>query len=317
MCRGTRLVPENRSSMTTTHAPPTAARRQKGRWIPYVLVAPFLLALAVFILGPLLISLINSLFVERLIGGVTFVGLENYARALTDANFWEGFGRLLLYGVIFTPLTIGLSLLIAVVVDSGAVRGSGFYRALYFIPYAIPGVVATLMWGFLYGPTISPFTDMAEAVGLEGLNLLSPQFVLFAIGNIGIWAFVGYNVMIFYAALRAIPEEIYEAAILDGAGRWRIGFSIKLPMIKPVITMVVIFSIIGTVQLLTEPLVLQPLQPRSIEDNFTPNMYAYSLAAGGQQLNYVAAISFFMGLVVVALSVVYSKFMNRPEKGAS
>jgi len=295
--------------MAHTAALPRRARR--GEWIPYVLVAPFLIAMLVFTIGPLLIALVNSLFQDKLVGGTVFVGWDNYVRAIFDAKLWEGFGRVLLYGLIFTPLTIGLSLLLAIVVDSGAVRAGGFYRALYFVPYAIPGVVATLMWGFLYGPTISPFSDMAAAVGWDGLNLLAPQVVLFSIGNIAVWSFVGYNIMIFYAALRSIPNEIYEAAVLDGAGRWRIGFSIKVPMIKPVITMVVIFSIIGTVQLLTEPLVLQPLQPRSIPDNFTPNMYAYALASGGQQLNYVAAVSFLLGIIVVALSVVYTKVMNR------
>ncbi len=289
------------------------ARRKRGWWIPYVLIAPFMIALLLFIGGPLIVTFGNSLFMDRLIGGTIFVGLDNYARALGDPKFWDGLGRLLLYGFIFTPLTLALSLLLAIVVDSKAVRGGNFYRALYFIPYAVPGAIATLMWGFLYGPTISPFTQIAEALGWGGLNLLSPGLVLFSIGNIAVWGYVGYNIMIFYAALRSIPEEIYEAAVLDGAGRWRIGWSIKLPMIKPVITMVVIFSIIGTVQLLTEPLVLQPLQPRSIPDSFTPNMYAYSLAAGGQQLNYVAAISFLMGLLVVALSVTYTKFMDRPE----
>ncbi len=285
--------------------------RQGGGWIPYALIAPFFVAFTVFTVGPLLLAAWNSLFAKRLIGGTSFVGVDNYLRVFADADFWEGFRRIVLYGVIFTPLTICLSLLLALMIDSAATRGGGFFRMLFFVPHAVPAVVATLMWGFLYGPTISPFTDIAAKLGVAHLNLLSPGLVLFAIGNIGIWAYVGYNIIVFHAALRSIPGEVYEAAVLDGAGSWRIAWNIKIPMIKPVVTMVSIFSIIGTLQLLTEPLVLAPLAPRSIEANYTPNMYAYSLTSTGQQLNYVSALSFVLGAVVVAFSVIYLRVVNR------
>lgn len=292
-------------------AAPPRRRRRHGAWIPYALVSPFFVAFAVFTVGPLLLAAWNSVFATKLIGGTTFVGLDNYARVMQDPQFWEGFSRILVYGAVFTPLTIALSLLLALVIDAAVVPGGGFFRMLYFVPHAVPAVVATLMWGFLYGPTISPLTDIADSLGAPGLNLLSRDLVLFSIGNIGIWAYAGYNIMIFYAALRSIPAELYEAAVLDGAGRWRVAWSIKIPMMKPVLTMVSIFSIIGTLQLLTEPLVLQPLAPRAIENNYTPNMYAYSLTATGQQLNYVSALSFVLGAVVVAFSLLYLRAVNR------
>jgi len=293
--------------------PDRRRKRRAGWWLPYVLIAPFFTAFLVFTVGPLLLALYNSFFRTRLIGGTSFVWFQNYADVFTDEKFWEGFLRILGYGAIFTPLTIALSLFLALVVDAGVVRRSGFYRMLYFVPYAIPAVVATLMWGFLYGPTISPLTDIASAIGLRGFNLLDSSVVLFSIGNIGIWTFTGYNILVFYAALRSIPHEVYEAAVLDGANRWRIGWSIKIPLIKPVLTMVAIFSIIGTVQLFTEPMVLQPLAPRSLPANYTPNMYAYSLTATGQQLNYVSALSFVLGAIVVVLSVIYLRITNRRE----
>ncbi|MFC7406834.1 carbohydrate ABC transporter permease [Georgenia alba] len=296
---------------------PSAVRagsaRRAGWWTPYVLVAPFFIAFLLFTVGPLLLAAYNSFFESRLVGGTSFVWFENYAEVFTDDRFWEGFGRILLYGAVFTPLTIGLSLFLALIVDAGVVRHGGFFRTLYFVPYAIPAVVATLMWGFLYGPTISPLSDVASWLGLDSFNLLDPSVVLFSIGNVAVWTYTGYNILVFFAALRSIPAEIYEAAVLDGAGGWRIAWSIKVPMIKPVLTMVAIFSIINTIQLFTEPMVLQPLAPRAIESNFTPNMYAYSLTAGGQQLNYVSALSFVLGAMVILMSVVYVRVTNRRE----
>ena len=309
----THSAPRRAAGNATPPGPPARDRRRAGWWIPYVLITPFFAAFLLFTVGPLLLAGYNSFFKTRLIGGTSFVWFENYADVFTDEKFWEGFGRILLYGGVFTPLTIALSLFLALVVDAGVVRRSGFFRTLYFIPYAIPAVVATLMWGFLYGRTISPLSDLAALIGFDSFNLLDPSVVLFSIGNISIWTYTGYNIIVFFAALRSIPGEIYEAAVLDGAGRWRIGWSIKIPLIKPVLTMVAIFSIIGTIQLFTEPMVLQPLAPRAIESNFTPNMYAYSLTAGGQQLNYVSALSFVLGAIVVVMSVIYVRITNRRE----
>ncbi|ACQ79713.1 binding-protein-dependent transport systems inner membrane component [Beutenbergia cavernae DSM 12333] len=290
--------------------PSRKGRRRRGWWLPYALVAPFFLAFLVFTVGPLLLAAYNSLFEERLIGGTAFVGLANYADVLQDPKFWDGLGRIVYYGLVFIPLTIGFAIFLALVIDSGVLRRTAVYRTLYFVPYVVPSVVATLMWGFLYGPTISPFTQMAAWFGRH-LNLLDNDVVLYSIGNIGIWAFTGYNIMILHAALRSIPGEVYEAAVLDGAGRWRTGWSIKLPMVKPVITMIVIFSIIGTLQLLTEPLVLSALAPRAISAYYTPNMYAYALVSTGQQLSYVSALSFVLGAIVVAFSLAYVRFINR------
>lgn len=285
--------------------------RSPGWWIPYLLISPFFAAFLVFTVGPLALAAYNSFFQVRLIGGRSFAGLSNYIAVFTDEKFWEGFIRIVIYGAIFTPLTIILSLFLALVIDARVVRGTGIYRMLYFVPYAIPAVVATLMWGFLYGPTISPLSDIAGWLGFENFNLLDSSVVLLSIGNISIWTYTGYNILIFYAALRAIPHELYEAAVLDGAGRWRIGWSIKVPLVKAVLTMVAIFSIIGTIQLFTEPMVLAPLAPRAIESNYTPNMYAYTLTATGQQLNYVSALSFVLGAIVVLMSVIYLRISNR------
>jgi multiple sugar transport system permease protein len=114
-----------------------------------------------------------------------------------------------------------------------------------------------------------------------------------------------------YAALRSVPTELYEAAAVDGAGSWRIAWSIKIPAIRPAILLTVIFSVIGSFQLFNEPNLIQRLAPSVINGSYTPNLYAYSLAFISQEVNYAAAVSFLLGLVIVVASYVVLLAANR------
>jgi multiple sugar transport system permease protein len=140
--------------------------------------------------------------------------------------------------------------------------------------------------------------------------------VLASIGNIVTWEFVGYNMLIFYSALRVIPLSLYEAAEIDGAGQWRIITAIKLPAIRGALVIATIFSIIGSFQLFNEPSVMQSLAPNSISTYFTPNMYAYSLSFSGQQYNYSAAVAIVMGVVTMIIAYVVQLRGLRRESAA-
>ena len=132
--------------------------------------------------------------------------------------------------------------------------------------------------------------------------------------NIVTWEFVGYNMIIMYAALRSIPAELYEAAEIDGAGQFRLAWSVKIPAIRPAILLTVIFSIIGTFQLFAEPSLLNAIAPDAITNSFTPNYYAYNLAFINQELNYAAAIAFLLGLVIAVVSYVVQLSAERSER---
>jgi len=133
------------------------------------------------------------------------------------------------------------------------------------------------------------------------------------VGNIVTWEFVGYNMLLFYAALRVIPVDLYEAAELDGAGALRIIRNIKLPALRPAIVIGTIFSIIGSFQLFNEPNILQSLAPNAITTYFTPNMYAYNLSFSGQQYNYSATIAIIVGLLTAAIAYVVQLTGSRKE----
>src|SRR4051812_8810575 len=233
-------------------------RRRLAGW---GFVTPFLVVFALVFLAPIAYSVYLSLFRDQLIGGNHFVGLDNYRQAFQDHAFWSGLGRVGLFLLVQVPIMLGIALLVALALDSGRLYGRDFFRISIFLPYAVPAVVATLMWGFMYGTRFGLVSDINDALGTSLPNPLSPDLVLTSIGNIVTWEFVGYNMLIFYSALRVIPHSLYEAAEIDGAGQIRVITAIKLPAIRGALVIATIFSIIGTFQLFNEPNILQKLAP--------------------------------------------------------
>lgn len=305
--------------MTTTAAPPPALRtpRRKRRaridnrgWL---FVAPFAIVFALVFLAPLVYSIYLSLFREQLIGGNAFVGLDNYITAFGDEKFWDGLIRVSIFLVVQVPIMLILALGAALAIDSARLHASSFYRIVIFLPYAVPAVVAVLMWGYIYGDQFGLAGNINQLLGSTVLEPFVPQWMLLSIGNIVTWQFVGYNMLIFYSSLKTIPGELYEAASIDGAGAWRTIFSIKIPAVRGAVVIATIFSIIGSFQLFNEPNILKPLAPNTISTFFTPNMYAYNLSFAGQQYNYAATIAIIMGLITAIIAYVVQLRGSRQE----
>ncbi|GAA0320831.1 sugar ABC transporter permease [Kineococcus aurantiacus] len=288
----------------------SAAERRRAT-AAYLFLAPFFIVFLVMLVVPLGYSGYLSLFETKLVGGTAFTGLENYLTAVTDPTFLAGVGRMGLFLVVQVPVMLGLALFLALALDSGRARGGGVLRLVYFVPYAVPGVVATMMWGYLYGRDFGPIAQLFDAFGASPPDFLAPGTVLGSMMNIVTWEYVGYNMVIMYAALRTVPGELMEAAAIDGAGAFRQAWSIKIPAIRPAIVLTVIFSIIGTFQLFNEPSLLQALAPSAISNGFTPNFYAYNLAFVNQDVNYAAAVAFLLGLVIAAISYIVQLRVNR------
>jgi multiple sugar transport system permease protein len=291
--------------------PPHPRRRLRTGGAGPLFVAPFLVLFLVLFLAPLGYAAYLSLFQNRLIGGTTFVGLENYLTALQDPLLLKGVARVAAFFVIQVPVMLLLALLFALALDSGLMRLARVVRLGIFVPYAVPSVVASLMWGYLYGADYGPFAQLSSALGLPVPRFLSDDWMLPSLANIVTWEFVGYNMILLYAALRAVPQELYEAAAMDGAGAWRIAWSVKLPALRPALLLALVFSVIGSFQLFNEPNLLQRLAPDVIDSAYTANLYAYSLAFTSQQINYAAAVSFLLGLVIVIVSYAVLLTANR------
>lgn len=312
MATATRTVEIQSVTTTPTRKPLTMAKKRQYR-AAYLFVLPFFVIFLAMIIVPLGYAGYLSFFKQQLVGGTSFAGFANYTRALTDPAFLSGVARMGLILVIQVPIMLSMSLFFALALDSGMVRLAKFVRLSIYVPYAVPAVVATLMWGYLYGPDFGPFAQLADLVGLPKPPFLSQHFVLYSIINVVNWEFIGYNMIIIYAALRSIPTDLYEAARVDGASETRIAWSIKIPAVRPAIILTLIFSVIGTFQLFNEPNLLRILAPNAINTSYTPNLYAYSLAFVNQDANYAAAIAFLLGIVIMALSYAVQLSNQRKE----
>jgi multiple sugar transport system permease protein len=290
------------ASSPTTRRPRDSRRRLDRRG--WIFVAPFLIVFALTFLAPIGYAIQLSLFQEQaFFGGTTFVGLDNYVQLFADGRFWSGFLRVLIFLVVQVPIMLVLALIAALAIDSARLHAAGFFRIVIFLPYAVPAVVATLMWGYMYGTNFGLAADFNDLFGTE-IRPLSLNWALASLGNIITWEFVGYNMIIFYSALRVIANELYEAAAIDGAGPFRTIFSIKLPALRGAIVIATIFSIIGSFQLFNEPNILRALIPNVLTTDYTPNMYAFYLSFGGQEYNYAATVAIVMGVMTAVIAYV-------------
>lgn len=228
---------------------------------------------------------------------------------MSDPEFLPSVGRIALYGLIVVPVMLGLALLMALLLDSGRSRAGGFARTSIFLPYAVPAVVASLLWGFLYLPRISPLSDLLGSVGLSSPDLLSSSWVLYAVANIAIWGGTGFNMILLFTALRAIPSDTVEAARIDGASDTQIALRIKIPIVLPALVMAFVFSLIATLQVFAEPTTLRPLS-NTISATWTPLMKVYRDAFVRNDIYSAAATSVVIAVVTFALSYGFLKLVG-------
>jgi multiple sugar transport system permease protein len=254
-----------------------------------------------------------ALYNERLVGGTVFVGLSNLEQAVQDPSFYTGLEHMALLGVVQIPIMIGIALLFALLLDARAVWLPSLFRLGFFLPFAVPTVVAALMWGDLYAPSFGPLAQISRDLGLGTPGFLTSTWMLGSLGNIVTWEWTGYNMIILYAALKTIPPEIVEAAAVDGATPLQTALRIRIPFIAPALVLTVVFSIIGTLQLFNEPQIMSVIAPQVIGTSYTPNVYVYNLAFSSHEFNYAAAVSFVLGGFVFLSSYVFI-FLTRKQR---
>lgn len=202
----------------------------------WIFMLPFVTGFILVFLLPIGASIYSSFFQEVSDGGglyggselvKEFVGLENYYNTVTSSSFWMGILRVILYTLVQVPVMILLGLALALVLDSLLVRYVAIYRLGYFLPFAIPGIVAAIIWLYIYTPEISPLIAILNWLGLD-VDLMSKNLIFFSMANMTTWTYTGYNMLIFLAALQAIPTELEEAARLDGATGFQVVTKVKI-----------------------------------------------------------------------------------------
>ena len=314
-------VSSNRSSR------PAARRSGRSGWrsrvgIPYAMLAPGIVLFVAFMAAPIVYTLFLS-FQKRQVSGLglgsgaqkqVFAGFENYASALSDPEFAASVGRVLLYGLILIPCMLGLALLFALLLDSQRTRAVGFSRISIFLPYAVPAVISSLLWGFLYLPAVSPFYYVFERIGWDAPSLLSSGAVIFGIANIALWGGVGFNMIVIYTSLKAVPTDIYEAARIDGASEVQIALRIKIPILAPALVMTALFSMVATLQVFAEPTTLRPLT-NSLSTSWSPLMLVYRDAFTRDDIYSAAATSVVIALATFIVSFLFLRVVQKRAFG--
>ncbi|WP_232666312.1 carbohydrate ABC transporter permease [Pseudonocardia sp. TRM90224] len=293
---------------------PAGAPRRRGSALPYVLVAPAVLLFLGFVVAPAGYALVLSVQSRKVSGGLlgtgttmVFSGLANYQAVLGDVELWRSALRMLLVAAIAIPGTVGLALLFALMLDVPRTRLARFSRLAIFVPYAVPGVIATLMWGFLYLPATSP-------IGGDSIDFFSPVGVFGSVANIAVWGAAGFNMIVIFTALRALPPEIYEAARLDGCSELQMALRIKVPLVRPAVVMCSLFSALAALQLFNEPNTLRPLS-NAISSTWVPLMKIYNDAFVDADLPRAAATSVVFTVIALGVSFVAARLIQRRVAG--
>jgi multiple sugar transport system permease protein len=302
-------------------APPSTARPKRSRRGPrglagFLFTTPFLAGFAMVFAIPFVYALYQSVFTERktglgLGGSVTrFAGMDNFVRGTSDPVFWEGVSRVVVFALVQIPIMLGMSLTMALLLDAVTGRRAKVFRLGFLIPYMIPVMVGTLVWLYLYSPRLGPITDLARQFGLD-INFFAPGTLWFSIGNLLTWCHVGFNMLILYSALRAVPRELFEAARIDGASELRIAWSVKVPAVRGTLVLTGMLSIIQMLQIFNEPLVFRTTSPETITQNYTPIMMIFNQAFVAGDYHYAAALSVILGVIVGAASALFYRLTNR------
>ena len=290
-----------------------AKRENRTGW---AFMAPFAIMFALVFILPIFWAIYSSFFRQVTEGGGAygggelvnkFVGLENFRYVITSADFWAGTGRVLIYTLIQVPVMIIAALALAMLIDSFVVKHISGFRLGYFLPYAIPGVVASIIWVYLYNGQISPIVKGLAALGLN-VDFFARNVVLASMANITTWTFTGYNMLIFLAALQAIPHELYEAARIDGANGFQIAMRVKLPNVRSAALLAMLLSIVGTIQLFNEPQIMSTADA-GISKSYTPMMMAMGTSQGSLTPSGdgpASAIAIVMAIIAGVLAMVYA-----------
>jgi multiple sugar transport system permease protein len=298
-----------------------AALRLSPRWAPYVFISPFLLLFAVFGVFPLLFSLVLAFQSWEPTSGLdamTYVGLENFAFALEDEWFWKS-----LRNTAWLALASGVpqhlvAIPLAVFIHQSFKRLRDGVMAAYFLPYITSTVAIAIMFSSLFSKDFGLINAALHgAFGLPHVDWLGRADNLQpAVAFIVFWRYLGFNVVLYLAALQTIPKDLYEAATMDGAGRLQQFFHITLPSLKPMIFFGVTLSVIGGLQLFEEPFILTGGKGGPDQAVMTSAVYLYRMAFDFNDFGGASAMSWLL-FVVVALMTWLTNRAFRPKGGST
>ena len=288
--------------------PPIQKRRRRKNLAPYLFLLPALALFAIFKAYPVIASFWISLTTGA--GALRhFIGLANYQRLLGDPLFWTSLQNTGVILIIQVPIMLGLAIVLALGINSIHVRLRAIWRLGVFMP-SVTGLVATgIIFSFLLNKDQGALNWLLSLVGLPAVDWLGdPSWARVAIVIVLTWHYTGYYAVIFLAGLQGVPKELYEAAMVDGAGSIRRFISVTIPHLRPILLFTLVLSTIGTLQLFDEPFVLT----RGGPDNatMTVSMYLYNNGFSYFDFGYASAIAYALTFIVVILGAIQMKLVG-------
>lgn len=289
-----------------------------GRWdvkiSPYLYISPFFILFAIVGLFPLGYTAFVSMHKWHLIGGQgEFVGLENFTYVLQQPNFWKGLRNTFSIFLLSSVPQVFIAIIIAAVLDAN-LRAKTFWRMGVLLPFVVAPVAVSLIFGKLFASESGMINSILGGIGIDAIAWHSevlPSHI--AIASMVNFRWIGYNTLIFLAAMQAVPRDLYEAAILDGASRLRQFFSVTVPMLRPTIIFVVVTSTIGGLQIFDEPRLFdQAGQGGADRQWMTVTMYLYEVGWGSQKsFGRAAAVAWILFLIIIVLALINFSITRR------
>lgn len=304
--------PGRQDSRPGPAAPPRARRRRtRVDWWAYAMIAPALIGLAALYLWPFLSTLVKSFMNVPVFGAGTFTGVDNYAKLLSDEDFWRALGNSALY-TLLVLIGIPIAIVVAALIEQAA-KGRTLYRVLFFLPVVTLPVAVGMVWRFILNGDFGILNYLLSLVGVPGEYWVADdRFTIYAFAVVGIWMGLGINLIILGAGLQSIPVELYEASALDGAGRIRQFFSITLPLLSPSIFFVTVLTTISALQMFDLVFVMLGSVNNTAIDGSKTIVYLFYEAAFVQfKQGYGAAIAIVLLLIIMVATAIQFRLQRR------
>jgi len=272
---------------------------------------PALIFYFVFELFPIFYSLYISFFEWHIIGDVRFVGLENYLKMFSDPVFIIALKNTFIYTIVTVPTQIFLGLAIALLLNQ-RIKGKVIFRALYYIPVITSWTVVSLIWKWIYDPVYGFLNYVLLSLGVieEPIRWLQdPSVALYAVMLVTIWKGIGWNMVIFLAGLQTIPQSLYDAALIDGASRWRRFRYITLPLLRPVIATVTVLLTIGALNAFVQIYILTAGGP--LHSTEVINTYLYKSAFSYLNFGYASSMAWFLLTITLTISIIQRGVLSK------
>ncbi len=290
-----------------TRSSPYTQRRQG--WSALLFLSPTLLVFSIFVVFPVFFSLYLSFHTWNMFSSESaFVGLENYARILGSAEFWDVLKNTAFYTVGTIPLNMILALTIAVWLNK-KIAGKKLLRTAFFAPVVMSFVAAAVIWRWVFEPNFGLLNYCLSWFGIPAVNWLNdPTAAMFALIIMGTWKTFGVNMVLFSAGLQGIPEHYYEAAEIDGAGRWRKFWNITIPLLSPTTFFILVMSVIGSFQVFDAVYVLTSGGPLGRTKVLV--FYLYEHAFKFFEMGYASAVAYVMFAIIFGLTLLQIRYLK-------